>query len=725
MYRTTSILFLTAGLHLLVGGFVFRRNPRGPVHRALLLETSFIALWAFSFGATWIVSSKDALLFCGRLAHVASLFACTGFVNLGLIFPLGRTRAPMPMRAAMWGIGIGISLSVLFTPWMVVDAEMLPDGRLNVVTGPIQYPYFAYVGACLLWAVVDLLLRTRGTRGRGRLQMGYLLLGLAFAGLLNVPSNIIAPLFGIYTMAALGPLFSLVFPVFVAHAIVRHRLMGIRVFVGRTVAYGLALLITAGVMWAGLAGMSELMGPPTQATRATGIFVALGIAVIFQPLRSWVQQVVAGYFYRPPYDYQSTVRDSSRALAGMLDLGRALGYLTDTVCQTLQVERCVVLIRDRIGPEYRIRAVKYAWTDPEQPVPEDAGLAAGSPLVTWLENTDDLVVREELDQGLPQGKGDAIAGEMSYFGADVAVRLAFGPSLLGVLLVGGKISGDTFSSQDLDLLSTLGAEGAAAIANAQLHQDAVQTERLATLGGLAAGIAHEVKNPLVAVRTFAELLPDKYGDPEFREGFSRIVLREVERIDGLIGQLLNYARPTPPRLEPVDLTCVIQETLELVGHELSRHHIVLERRYDSDLPRVMADAAQLRQAVLNIALNATQMMPGGGVLRVSTRGSGVAAEPKRAPYLLRAEMMAEMEIANSGPPIPLEHRERIFEPFFSTRSGGTGLGLSICKGIVTEHKGQIRVSETEDGLTAFIIRLPVVPAAPAAPLVPGEMAYSV
>ncbi len=110
-----------------------------------------------------------------------------------------------------------------------------------------------------------------------------------------------------------------------------------------------------------------------------------------------------------------------------------------------------------------------------------------------------------------------------------AVPMFAGTLLPAILLVGPKLSGDVFTSQDVDLLATLGSEAGAAVAYARLHQDAMQAERLATLGGLAAGIAHEVKNPLVAVRTFAELLPEQYADPEFREEFSTLVLGEVDR----------------------------------------------------------------------------------------------------------------------------------------------------------------------------------------------------
>ncbi|HEX2999375.1 MAG TPA: ATP-binding protein, partial [Armatimonadota bacterium] len=223
---------------------------------------------------------------------------------------------------------------------------------------------------------------------------------------------------------------------------------------------------------------------------------------------------------------------------------------------------------------------------------------------------------------------------------------------------------------------------------------------------VAAGIAHEVKNPLVAVRTFAELLPEQYEDPEFRDGFSKLVLQEVDRIDGLIAQLLNYARPKPPKLEPVDLNKLIQETLQLVNYQFTRQQILIQNKLSTGLPLIMADVSQIRQVILNIILNATQVMPDGGSLRLTTRVPWATPKHDAASYLLPTAEMVEVEIANSGPQIPQDQREQLFEPFFSTRSNGTGLGLSICKRIITEHHGQIWVSTTEDGLTAFLLRLP-------------------
>lgn len=701
-YRSI-ILFLTACMHLLVGVGVYTRNPHGVVHRALLLATSMLALWSLCIGATWMLPENGDLLLVGRLAHVASLFVSTGFMTLGLVFPDGRRRVSARIRNLVWALGLLIALPATLTPGLIETAELRVD-RLDATYGPLQYVYWPYLLFCFGWGVGDLAVRYRRAHGLTRLQMQYLLAGLAGSVLLNVPSNVLAPVFGFSSLVWMGPPFSLILVGMVAHAIVRYRMMGIRLFVTRGAATVLAVVL-AGAVFVGLIRLGEILVGPSRAS-LTGI-AAMGVALLFQPLRNWLNAAVARYFFRPPYDYQSTVLRASRTLSASLDLDRALGFLLSLVTETLQIEHARVLMRERAAAGFRLRASHQAVAAAEANAAEAIFLDAAGALVRRLEWGGELLVREEVERWPSRENPRAISGEMAQLDAAVAVPLLSGSVLLGVLLVGPKLSGDEFTPQDIDLLSTLGAEAGAAMTNAQLHQDAMQAEKLATVGGLAAGIAHEVKNPLVAVRTFAELLPERYADAEFRESFSRVVLNEVDRIDRLIAQLLNYARPTPPRLEWVDINAIAQAPLELLAYQATRQSVTITQRLASDLPEVMADAAQLRQVILNIALNAIQVMSNGGVLRVSTRRQSPHRQLPAHAYLFAAEGMVEVEIANSGPPIPPEHTERVFEPFFSSRTGGTGLGLSICKRIVAEHHGDIRVITTEDGLTAFVVGLPI------------------
>lgn len=692
-YQTLTLL-VTAVLQLMVGGYVFSRNPRGPVHRAVLVETTLIALWCLFIASTWLVSSTEQLVVCGRWAHVASLLGTAGFLALCLVYPAGRRRVSPALMSVVWITGCIVSAAAVLTPDLL-DHAVMQRGQLIAQYGSLRYAYFGYFTLCMVWGLTDLGLRMKRTHGVHRGQIEYLAAGLGLSGILAVPPNVILPWLGYHSFVWIGATCSLVWVAFIAHAIVRHRLMGIRVFVARWVTRLLAALI-AGILFVAVLGiLSSLVA---RAGHSLSAAAALVVAILFQPIQTVVWKGVSRYFYRPEYDYQKTLRDASRALAETLDLDTAMEYLLTTVSRTLQVEHAQVLIHDRLAGDFRTHTPRRPWAVPDGPAA--AVLAEKGPLVTCLREMGESVVREELEQRPDAEALAAVIDEMARLGADVAVPLSSGSRLRGVLLVGPKISGDFFTAQDVDLLSTLGSEAATAVANAQLHQEALQADRLATLGGLAAGIAHEVKNPLVAVRTFAELLPERHADPEFREGFSELVLRELERVEQLIGQLLSYARPKPPRLERICVNDVIAETLDFLAYELSRQGVRVETRYAADLPVVQADPQQLRQVVLNIALNAVQVMAEGGVLRVTTRKAGGGLYP------VWGGERVEIEIANTGPPIPEADRDRIFEPFYTTRGGGTGLGLPICKRIIAEHRGDIRVGTTREGWTAFVIWLP-------------------
>jgi len=227
----------------------------------------------------------------------------------------------------------------------------------------------------------------------------------------------------------------------------------------------------------------------------------------------------------------------------------------------------------------------------------------------------------------------------------------------------------------------------------------IQSEKLASLGQLAASIAHEINNPLTGVLTYARLLARRLAtdlpEGEGRQAAQRqlaLVERETERCCAIVRNLLQFARQREPKVEPVDVNGVVGEALSLVGNRLSIQGIELDRRL-APLPEVPADAGQLRQVFVNILLNACEAMGPGGEMtvrsRVSPAGDGV-----------------EVAIADTGPGIPPENLARIFDPFFTTKEKGTGLGLSVAYGIVQRHGGRIDVRSRPGEGTAMTVWLP-------------------
>jgi PAS domain S-box-containing protein len=236
-----------------------------------------------------------------------------------------------------------------------------------------------------------------------------------------------------------------------------------------------------------------------------------------------------------------------------------------------------------------------------------------------------------------------------------------------------------------------------------------RSDRLASLGTLSAGMAHEIKNPLVSIKTFAQLLPERYQDSDFRETFSNLIGHEIDRIDSLVNQLLRFARPAKPLLKPMHVHAVLEKSLQLVGHRLYQKEIKLTRSWQADVDTLRADADQLEQVFLNFFLNAMDAMKRGGEMVVSTEirpaeewVAAVTGSNGDVDELLR------ITIRDNGEGIRTEDIPHVFDPFFTTKDYGTGLGLSVVHGIIQEHAGQIEVESELSKGTAFHILLPLV-----------------
>jgi signal transduction histidine kinase len=240
-----------------------------------------------------------------------------------------------------------------------------------------------------------------------------------------------------------------------------------------------------------------------------------------------------------------------------------------------------------------------------------------------------------------------------------------------------------------------------------IEREVRRSEQLAALGTLAAGVAHEIRNPLAALDINLQLLHEALGGgraPEETERYLRVIEAELRRLDGIVENFIRFARSSPLERGPVALGPLIEETLALVAPECERHRVRLVREgVGGAHPPALAAEGEVKQALLNIVLNAIQAMPGGGTLAVS-----LSHGPSRARIAVR----------DSGPGIPERIRDRVFDVFVTTREDGTGLGLPIAKRIVEAHGGEIAF-ETGEGGTTFTVTLPLAVAeAPAAAATP-------
>lgn len=306
-----------------------------------------------------------------------------------------------------------------------------------------------------------------------------------------------------------------------------------------------------------------------------------------------------------------------------------------------------------------------------------------------------------------------------YIRGWMGVPLLARDRLIGYLTLDSRTPG-TYSIQHANLAMGFAVQAAMAVENARLHQDLqkqiqvlqeaqvrlIQSEKLAAIGELIAGVAHELNNPLGTVILYAQLLQRKIGDAAQQKDLS-ILVQQAQRAAGIVRALLDFARQRPPERMPIQLNDIIASALSLMAYELRTHNIQYRTELTNDLPLTLADSHQLQQVFINLLNNAYQAISSvrpQGTLTISTElgPSLFLRQQRHSPLMLRARL------ADDGPGISPEALNRVFDPFFTTKppGEGTGLGLSVCHGIINEHAGHIWAESQLGQGTTFFVEIP-------------------
>jgi PAS domain S-box-containing protein len=241
----------------------------------------------------------------------------------------------------------------------------------------------------------------------------------------------------------------------------------------------------------------------------------------------------------------------------------------------------------------------------------------------------------------------------------------------------------------------------------QLESDLQRSDRLAALGTMAAGLAHEIKNPLTSLLTFSRHLERRFDDPNFRERFGSVVPRELERINGIVERLLELARPARMSFAQVRLPELLDRAVELYADQLDERGIAVVREYARDVPSLQADRDALYRVFVNLIANALDAMPAGG--RLIVRSGWTASRDPLPLTRRRSANRVKIEVEDTGDGIEASETNRIFNPFYTTRDHGTGLGLALAHKVVQDHSGVISFRSTPGRGTTFTIVLPLVP----------------
>ena len=419
-------------------------------------------------------------------------------------------------------------------------------------------------------------------------------------------------------------------------------------------------------------------------------------------MRLQAETTVEQYLFKDKYDYNKTISDLSKAMVSILDINELCRKIISTTTEALKVEKASVfifneekdafLLCDARGLEGYTIANSYRKDDQ---------------FFKLLERRREITIREELERYQHNPDMQTIYQMMTRMGAETCIPLIAKQRLIGIINLGIKGNKKMYTHEDLELLTTLANSATIGIENAQLYENMKNTkkimlraDRLASLGTLAAGLAHEIRNPLVAIKTFTQLLPERFDDEEFRNYFTSVAAGEIDRISTLITELLEFSRPSGPFFQQENLNDILDKMITLIKTEAKQKELTIEATLADDLPTVTVDKEQMKQVFINILLNAIQATPEKGTILVETRK---IVKSNGGPGFV------QVEISDTGIGIPEEELDKIFTPFFTTRAKGSGLGLAISHQIIQEHEGTIDVKSAVQKGTTFIINLPTNP----------------
>ena len=571
---------------------------------------------------------------------------------------------------------------------------------LTVSYGRVHKLFSLYIPFIMFSAIFFLIRSYQSSVGLERIQIKYCFLGTFLSTIPGILFNLIIPAFGTSKLSQLGPSSTIIMVSFISYAIVKHRLMDINIVLKKGTTYILLMLllfIPSFILI--LLGQKIFYGKIDYLFTVMMFSVLFLAAILFHRIKPGTEKAVEHLLFKDRYNYRETLGEFSKAIVNILDLQSLLRRIIETITQTMGVDKAsLFLLDDEKGGYDLFESRNIKMPTPPLPLPK------GAPLPVYLQKIGEIIVRGELAKGANIPEIDGVVQQMALLEAEVSIPLISKKQLIGIINLSHKFNKDVYYHEDIELLTTLANQTAIAIENARLYEDLRKSksyirraDRLASLGTLTAGLAHEIRNPLVAIKTLTQLLPERLQDEEFRSHFLNIAAGEVERISRLVNELLDFARPSSPKLEFEEINGILDGMILLVTTESKKKSITIAKQYTPDLPSVKVDREQIKQVFLNILLNAIEATPEYGEITVKTSSF---LKPGGEPYV-------QVEFKDTGCGISKEHLEEIFNHFYTTKTSGSGLGLSISNQIVQDHKGYIDVESRINQGASFFVNLPV------------------
>ncbi|WP_434300417.1 ATP-binding protein [Corallococcus exiguus] len=567
----------------------------------------------------------------------------------------------------------------------------------------------AWVLGTLFTSVSLLVHRVRTTESRiEQFRLAYLAIGAGAAVLFNgldfLSRNDIP-------FPTLGPVFATLYLFFLAQTLLRLRLMDLHELLGKIASQTVLAVILASVFTVLTAWVDE----NTSLFVFNTVVAAFVILILLDPLRTKVEEMVVRIFFRERFALLGTLSTLRVRMASVIEISELARVVLDALHETGRVTHASVYLMAEDRPGYRL-------LDSRGPLPVallDTAAARG--VLFAVASGQKAVLLENIERRISVMRVQAVEGKrfrdelkrlndtraaLLQMKAGISVPLMGNDRVIGFLNLWDERVPEAYASDEIALILEVSERMATVLENSKLYEKIRERDRLAALGEMAAGLAHEIRNPLGAIKGAAQCLDPRKLTGEDGE-FLDVIVEEVNRLNGVVTAFLDYSRPLKQNFGPTDLNEVVTRTMRLIQNDMPPT-AELAVELDLRLPRSEGDAEQLKQVLINLVQNAVQAL-GSQPGRITVR----TEKPERFGDLRSAGgEFVEVRVSDDGPGIPADQQTHIFVPFFTTKQKGTGLGLAICQRIVKNHGGSISVQSKMGEGTTFIIRLPALPSEP-------------
>lgn len=679
--------------NVLLAIFVARAPTATRLTRAFIFLSVMFALWNMTFFALFFFDDYSTALLVSKFFRVGAAFMPAA--ALQFVFSLRKRSSRLWLLILVGNYAVASGLTVAnFLDLFVSGLHRFEWGYYSV-PGPAYDVFTAYLLFNVAVALGVLTFDYRSVDdARIRNQLRFWLLGAAIAIPLGCTN--LLPAYGIQ-FYPLGNLGNTAWAAVVAYAIVRHRLMDIDLLVIKGAAFVISCLfllfpVLVVLIWS----QRILLGRIDLDFSLLIACTLLIVAIAFPRIRYRLEPGLYASIFPEKREYRRALVSFTDSIRRILVQDTLIRELASNLHRNFNLSSVVVVLIDATTSE-----LEPAYTLGREP--ESLNVLRQPQLLELLRNSEGPLLTSELREFAHPRSYQEIGSEFLRNSWEVCVPLRVGNRLFGFIALGRRAGLAAFSALDLEILDALGAETSISLENARLYSELKQSQdiirradRSSAMGTLAAGIAHEIRNPLVSIQTFFQLAPDRLHDEEFSTTFLETAASEVRRISNLINELLAFARSPTTEFGPTDLGEVVRGAFVLLSAEARKHRLSLSSHLQPDVPAVLGNFEQLRQVLINLLFNAIQASNPGGSIVVSVRRSqydGIG--------------FGQLEVRDTGSGIPADNIDRLFDPFFTTKATGTGLGLSIVQRIVEEHGGRISVTSTMGTGTCFAIDIPL------------------